>query len=281
MKRTARGLGLVLATALLLTPAAALAADPAPSAGKGPAVKPVKLESVEGSPLKRVILTEKAVQRLGIKAEAKVREEAIPHTQMAGGLVLTARAAMTMVEKGLNSILPTAAGASPVQLASLAPPADGLLVMVSLTPGELDRLAQDRPARLLSLTAGADASAAMTAVPSKLPPVYDPKRENVSLYYLVQGTGHGLTQGQRLRVELELSDHGARRSVVPISAVIHDGKGASFVVVNTAPQAYLRHPIVLERIAGDRAILTSAPPVGTTVVTVGAYLLYGAERLGK
>jgi hypothetical protein len=53
------------------------------------------------------------------------------------------------------------------------------------------------------------------------------------------------------------------------------------VYVNTAPLTYVRQPVGIERIAGDLAILSAGPPVGATVVTVGAPLLYGSETLGK
>jgi hypothetical protein len=39
----------------------------------------------------------------------------------------------------------------------------------------------------------------------------------------------------------------------------------------------VRSAIDVASIEGDRALLTSGPPVGTTVVTVGVAELYGAE----
>jgi len=37
----------------------------------------------------------------------------------------------------------------------------------------------------------------------------------------------------------------------------------------------------VERVVGDRALLTSGPAVGTAVASVGVSLLYGAEIFGK
>jgi hypothetical protein len=64
---------------------------------------------------------------------------------------------------------------------------------------------------------------------------------------------------------------------IPLSAVIYDPTGASWAYVNVAPRAYQRAPIVIDQIVGDTAALTSGPPVGTVVVTVGGQELLGAE----
>jgi len=265
----------------VLSPAMTLGADPAPN--KPAAVKPVKLEAVEGSTIKRVILTQKAVDRLGIKTDAKVREEEIPHIQTVGGLVLDTPVAMAIAERGLSgggaALTPVAAThAADADASSANMP---LMVMVTVSPGEFDRMAQDRPARLIPLNANGGASTALMAMPSKLPPVPDPKRLMLALYYTVGATGQGLTHMERVRVDLELSDHGVRRSVVPTSSIVYDEKGGPWVYVNTAPLTYFRQAVGLERIAEDRAILSSGPPVGATVVTVGASMLYGSEKLGK
>jgi hypothetical protein len=37
----------------------------------------------------------------------------------------------------------------------------------------------------------------------------------------------------------------------------------------------------VERVAGDLAVLSGGPPVGTPIVTVGAPLLFGTEIFGK
>jgi hypothetical protein len=59
--------------------------------------------------------------------------------------------------------------------------------------------------------------------------------------------------------------------------VVYDGGGASWAYVRVAPRTYLREPVTITRVVGDRATLTTGPPTGTQVVTVGAALLVGAE----
>jgi hypothetical protein len=64
---------------------------------------------------------------------------------------------------------------------------------------------------------------------------------------------------------------------VPYSAIWYDAKGHSFVYTVTGPLSYIRAPITVDRVEGDRAILSAGPSAGTEVVTQGVAELYGAE----
>jgi hypothetical protein len=66
-------------------------------------------------------------------------------------------------------------------------------------------------------------------------------------------------------------------AMVPFGAVVYDAEGASWTFVRVEEHTYLRAPITITRVVGDRATLTSGPPAGTEVVTVGAAFLVGAE----
>ena len=253
--------GLIALTALValaLMPGAALGAD-APAAAKE---KPVKVEKVDGTSIKRVTLTAKAAERLGIET-GTVKEKTIPHTRKLGGLVLP--------------MPPTSQPTVPVSDQA----ADGKVwVSVVMSQGELNAVALDRPARILPLTRDG-ANAWIMAVPSKLPPVVDPKRSMLALHYVVQDANHGLQPLQRVLVKLEMSNHNVRRTVVATSAVFYQANGAASVYLNPAPLTYMREPVTVERIVGKKTVLTKGPSIGTTIVTVGAPLLYGAETLGK
>ena len=65
--------------------------------------------------------------------------------------------------------------------------------------------------------------------------------------------------------------------VVPYAAVIYDSHGDTWVYTSPSPLVFLRHRIEIDYIEGDRAVLRTGPPVGTTVVTVGAAELLGTE----
>jgi hypothetical protein len=173
------------------------------------------------------------------------------------------------------------AAPAPMPIASFNQAADGKTwVSVAISQGELNNLAIDRPARILPLTRDG-ANAAIMAIPSKLPPVVDPKRSMLALHYVVQDANHGLQPLQRVLVELEMSNHNVRRTVVPTSAMFYQPNGAAFVYLNPAPLTYMREPVTVERIVGNVTVLTKGPSIGTTIVTVGTPLLYGAETLGK
>ena len=67
------------------------------------------------------------------------------------------------------------------------------------------------------------------------------------------------------------------REVIPYSAVIYDTDGSTWTYVNTAPRTYVRRPITITGIDGNVAVLSSGPPAGAAVVTVGGAELLGTE----
>jgi hypothetical protein len=75
----------------------------------------------------------------------------------------------------------------------------------------------------------------------------------------------------------QLGATSVRRSVVPYSAVIYDNAGKTWVYTNPEPLVFVRHAIIVDSISGPSAVLTDGPPIGTSVVTIGSALLYGAE----
>ncbi|MEO6320931.1 MAG: hypothetical protein ABIR56_09620 [Polaromonas sp.] len=315
---------------LLLAPAAANAADPAGSnaAGKSAAVT---LEAISGSTVKRVILSAKAAERLGIET-GKVGEESLIRKQMVSGLVIVpvdrqsgekpsggtfggfgqaGLAAPTNPGSGAVSSRKVAAVApatpavlqqtgvgfaglgkaiaapapqpapAPASAQAITPILGDAWVLVTLSPGEWERLAKDKPARLLALSTRDKLGSEVLAQPSGILPVEDVKRSMLTLYYMVPGKDHGLTLNSRMRVELQISGNEDKQKIVPYSAVYYDGKGAAWVYVNTKPLTFERQRIGVERVVGDLAVLSDGPPVGTPVVTVGASLLYGSEIFGK
>jgi hypothetical protein len=67
------------------------------------------------------------------------------------------------------------------------------------------------------------------------------------------------------------------RKYVPYGAVLYDLDGTTWVYTNSAPLAYVRQPIRIDYIVGDKATLLEGPAVGTVVVTEGSIELFGAE----
>jgi hypothetical protein len=77
------------------------------------------------------------------------------------------------------------------------------------------------------------------------------------------------------RVDLQTAS--VRRNVVPYAALIYDPEGKTFVYTSPKPLEYLREQVKVDRIDGDRVLLSRGPPAGTRVVTVGAAEVYGTE----
>jgi hypothetical protein len=70
---------------------------------------------------------------------------------------------------------------------------------------------------------------------------------------------------------------GSAQRAIATAAVLYDPTGKTWAYATSAHGAYVRTPIVVERVVGDLALLSDGPPTGTEVVTVGAEELYGAE----
>lgn len=64
---------------------------------------------------------------------------------------------------------------------------------------------------------------------------------------------------------------------VPYLAIIYDSEGRTWVYTIAGPRVYVRQSITVERIDGALATLSDGPAPGTTVVTLGAEELFGAE----
>jgi hypothetical protein len=93
------------------------------------------------------------------------------------------------------------------------------------------------------------------------------------------------------RVQVVLTDQAARRLgvattsvartaaglVVPSAAVFVEPDGKWWLYTNPKPRVYVRQEVALVRDDGGRALLSSGPPPGTTVVTVGVAELRGVE----
>lgn len=79
-------------------------------------------------------------------------------------------------------------------------------------------------------------------------------------------------------VPASLSSAGkAQWRAIPYSAVLYDPNGDTWTYTSPDSLVFVRHPISVEYIEGDVAVLSSGPPGGTTIVTVGAAELLGTE----
>ena len=296
----ATGVSGILAVTAVACVLPALAANPSGSAPAGKKDSAVTLQPIPGSPAKRVILTAKAAERLGIET-AQIGEQAVVHKQVVGGLIVpgmesqpgsapprgfggfagfkAAPEKTKLASTAISSIALTAKDTPPIGAPAPTPREPWVLVMLSQS--EWDRLAKDKPARIVPLGTRDQPTSEIVAKLSGSEPQEDSKRSMLKAYYVVVGKDHGLELNKRMRVELELTGSGDKHKVVPYSALYYDPTGTAWVYVNTQPLTYERQRVRVERIVRDMAILADGPATGTSVVVTGAPLLYGAEVFGK
>lgn len=252
-RRTLWMIGLVIVISLSLAGCA--------GSGSEETVKepPAVVEAIDGTELNRVTLTEHAAQRLGIET-AQITEEVISRDLTVSGRIEETQTA----EGGSGSVR----------------------VRVPLTAGDLAKVAHGQPARIVAADDDDDEEELEADVldADDIGDVEDDDdtSDGTTLYYQVNNANHNLTPGQGVRVKLSVVGTGDRRAVVPYSALIYDLNGDTWVYISPEPLVFMCHPVTVEYIEGDRAILSDGPPVGTTVATVGVAELYGADTgIGK
>lgn len=82
---------------------------------------------------------------------------------------------------------------------------------------------------------------------------------------------------KRVDLQTETAVLSGQHTVVSYAALIYDGKGTSWVYTTPQSLTYLRVEVAVDRIEGDRVLLSGGLPPGTDVVTVGAAEVYGSE----
>lgn len=82
---------------------------------------------------------------------------------------------------------------------------------------------------------------------------------------------------ERLGIETVPVEERGSELAVPYDAVYLDAHGDFWVYTNPEPLEFVRAHIEIARETSDTAFLSTGPPAGTQVVTVGIPELYGTE----
>lgn len=109
------------------------------------------------------------------------------------------------------------------------------------------------------------------------PPTADPLAVTSDLYYEITNPGLQLRPGQRLSATLPLRTAGRKGLSVPLSAVLYDVHGGTWIYVNDAPHVYRRQRVELAETDGTTAFLSRGAAPGLQVVAQGATELFGTE----
>jgi hypothetical protein len=229
------------------------------SRGPAPGIKaeaPARIEAIDGSDVKRVIVTDKAAERLGLKTTPVVEQQV--------GRMRTVGAEVVVMDSG------------------------DTVVRVHATPNDVrrvDQLAHVAPlgprhgAAPASLVLGPTAVAARAIEPPAALVKDDP---SLALFYSIDNRDASLTNGQRVLLEFPLAGGSPQRKLMPYSAVLYDVRGETWSYVRTAPLTFVRQRVSLDYIDGETAVLLEGPAAGSEVVTTGATELFGTEfKVGK
>jgi len=216
--------------------------------------EPAHIEEIEGSEFNRVILTEKAGERLGIETAPVIEGEA-SETQTIEGEVTD--------------------------------PGEGL-VRVSLAKGVAAKVDTSQPARVLLDDDEDDDEEGWLAELFEPPDADDDEDEDEdeaeeeALFFSLTSVQNGLSEGQPVFVELLMAGSDVQGLVIPYAAVLYGLNGETWAYINPEPLTFVRYPITIDYIDGGLVYLSDGPAVGTEVVTVGAPELFGADTgVGK
>jgi hypothetical protein len=101
----------------------------------------------------------------------------------------------------------------------------------------------------------------------------------VDLYYELRGSAAPLRPGERVGVTLSLTSAATseRGLGVPLTALVRDLSGGSWVYERTDSVTFVRRRVEVARVANGYAILALGPKKGTSVVTAGSAELFGTE----
>ena len=298
-----RKFGLVSATGPVIAGLAALLIATAASA-ESKKNGPAKIESIEGSNVKRVTLTAKAAQRIGLKTTPTREEMVVRHIMVLGEVEggpggEPAVATQTPATKVTNTPEPDGAPEHTEVAANSAAADAGVVRVRVLLPTHGQKVAgwqgrgesqddndaeddfgdddDEDSAEIVPQSDGADEMKPLKAKLVVMAKKADAKAASKELYFAVEPGGHRLVPGQHVGVRLALSGGNTPKKVVPYSAVVYDASGDAWLYTNPEPLVFIRHRLAIEHIEGELAVLKDGPAAGTEVVTVGAAELFGAE----
>ncbi len=126
---------------------------------------------------------------------------------------------------------------------------------------------------LAAFLLAACAQGEVAGIVSEDPPVKVEKNEVTGLSRLTLSA----KAAERLGIATGAVSAAGAGTAIPYAALVYDKAGKTWVYTNPEGRDFVREAIEVERIEGDLAFLSSGPPVGTAVVTVGTAELWGVD----
>ena len=280
---------------------AAMTAGALPSALFAEAAeRPARLELLAGSVIPRVILLERAAERIGVET-TEVREVGAKRWKLLVGEVVAAASAGatdTGTAAPAMQIRVAAEGEwamnSELELLALMPDPTALLDAGDYNDAydpfetadgegeeigfEPDDVADGKVVMVLPIGGGAaDHRYKAQLVLASTNAQADTPPDNARYFALVE-PDRSLMPGQQVFVRVASQGGGDTARIVPYSSVIYDVAGDSWLYTNPEPLVFIRQQIVIERILGSLVVLSEGPEIGIKIVSVGAAELMGVEQ---
>jgi biotin carboxyl carrier protein len=150
-----------------------------------------------------------------------------------------------------------------------------LWVKVPIYTGELRTIDRSVPAHVVPLGAW-DAATGVPVRPFTGPVSGNSGAATIDLYYTLDNPQLQFRPEERVTVILPVT-RATQALTVPASAIWRDIYGGTWVYAHVGEHKYSRRRVIVSRIIDGVALLTTAPPIGTRVVTVGVAELAGTE----
>lgn len=109
------------------------------------------------------------------------------------------------------------------------------------------------------------------------PPTADPLAVTSDLYYEISNANLQLRPGERLTATIPRRETGRKKLAVPLSAVLYDVHGGTWIYVSEAPHVYRRSRVELVETIGNTAFISKGLTSGLQVIAQGAMELFGTE----
>lgn len=203
-------------------------------------------------------------------AQAEARARTTRSTPLLADVSMTVRAPGDGLVRALSAVSgqAVAAGAAILEIVEV----DALQVRVPVYSGDLGRLDPEASASVERLSGH---EAPVSASPVAAPPTADVLGGTVDRYFALDPTAV-FSLGERVVVQLALREEATAR-VVPHGSVVYDAQGGAWVYACEGENAFRRMRIDPVRVSGDQMVISSGPPVGTCVASVGAAEIFGSE----
>ena len=148
-------------------------------------------------------------------------------------------------------------------------------VRVPVYVGDLDEIDRQESAIVKPLGETQD-STFIQASPVQGPPLSDASSASADLFFEISNSEGLFRIGQKVKLSL-IKKAPEESLVVPLSAILYDMNGGSWVYVKIAPQVYSRHRVEVSHVVGDFAVLIRGVSAEDEVVTAGAAEIFGTE----